>query len=60
MTLYIAVTNDKYELPLTVEDSMSDLAEWADMSYKAVSVSLSKDRPGKKKGFKLLRVEIDF
>lgn len=63
MTLYVAVTADKYELPLAVSDSAKELGEllgrhraevYSQMSRKAVSKT-------KHNGFryKIIKVEID-
>ena len=44
--LYIATTKDKYELPIAVADSVSELAEMLDMKPTTISIYLSLGRPG--------------
>ena len=44
--LYIATTKDKYELPIAVADSVSELAKMLDMKPTTISIYLSLDRPG--------------
>ena len=59
MTLYMAVTPDKYELPLAVEAYAEDIAEIFETTKKAVWSSVSSGRSGKKKGVKFVKVEVD-
>lgn len=54
MTLYMAVTCDKYELPLFVTDSAVAMADWAGIKVKSVHEAASKNKgkpplPGKNK-----------
>ena len=44
--LYIATTKDKYELPIAVADSVSELAKMLGMKSTTISIYLSLDRPG--------------
>jgi hypothetical protein len=44
--LYIATTKDRYELPIAVADSVSELAEMLDMKPTTISIYLSLGRPG--------------
>lgn len=44
--LYVATTKDKYELPIAVADSVSELAEMLDMKPTTISIYLSLGRPG--------------
>lgn len=44
--LYIATTKDKYELPIAVADSVSELAEMLNMKPTTISVYLAAGRPG--------------
>lgn len=55
--LYMAVTADKYELPICVEDSVHDLAKWAGISDNTLSSNLSKHKNGKNRGYKFVKVD---
>lgn len=44
--LYMAVTKDKYELPIAVADSVSELAEMMKMKPTTISIYLALGRPG--------------
>ena len=44
--LYIATTKDKYELPIAVADSVSELAEMLNMKPTTISIYLATGRPG--------------
>jgi len=44
MTLYLYVSNDKYELPLAVAESKKELAYLLGKNYVAVSSYFSKGR----------------
>lgn len=44
--LYVATTKDKYELPIAVADSVSELAEMLNMKPTTISIYLSLGRPG--------------
>ena len=44
--LYVATTKDRYELPIAVADSVSELAEMLDMKPTTISIYLSLGRPG--------------
>lgn len=59
MTLYMAVTPDKYELPLAVEPYAEDIAAKFETTVKAVWSSVSSGKSGKKKGVKFVKVKID-
>lgn len=45
MTLYMKCTTDKYELPIAVADSPSELAEMLGTNANVVSSSISHKRP---------------
>lgn len=53
--LYLAVTNDKYELPIAVADSASELAKMLGIERQTVFVNLC--RPAKSKR-KIVKVEV--
>ena len=40
MTLYLAVTADKYELPLYVADSRKEMAEWYGVSGDQITMAI--------------------
>ena len=42
MTLYLAVTADKYELPLYVADTCKEMAKWYGVSGQKISTAISK------------------
>lgn len=44
--LYVATTKDKYELPIAVADSVSELATMLGMKPTTISIYLSLGRPG--------------
>ena len=45
-TLYMAHTTDKYELPIAVADSVTDLARMLKMKKETVQVYMSVGYPG--------------
>lgn len=57
MTLYMAVSNDKYELPIAVADSQTELARMVqlDLSYisKLVNGAVSLKKRAKLKAYKI-------
>ena len=57
--LYMAVTADKYELPIAVCSNIHDLARIFGIKPQSVSESISRKRPGKKTGVKFIRIEVD-
>lgn len=71
MTLYLAVTADKYELPLFVADTRKEMAEWYGVSGDWVSHAIrryermwGKDPGGKKRinfpgKARFMKVEVD-
>lgn len=54
-TLYMAVTPDKYELPIFVGNS-SEITTWAGISLNALYSSVNKKRSGSRNGYKLVKV----
>ena len=52
----MAVTADKYELPICVEDSVKKLAKWAGISENTLSSRISKESSGKTSGIKFIKV----
>lgn len=59
MTLYMAVTPDKFELPIAVESTVFDLAEMYGTTPATVLTSISRNKSGKRRGAKFVRVEVD-
>ena len=62
MFLYMAVTDDKYELPIAVEDSISKLASRLGLRYNTILVSFSrqsKSSRSRKLNCKFVKVEVD-
>ena len=57
MTVYMEVTRDKYELPIRVEDSMSQLARMCGVAVTSVCHSINK--PRKRYRPKYVKVEIE-
>lgn len=52
MTYYMAITKDKYELPLAVGDSMKELAEMLGISPDAIWIAIKRTaKDGKQRGF---------
>lgn len=59
MILYMAVTPDKYELPITVENTLFDLAEMFGTTSSTILTSISRNKSGKRRGAKFVKVEVD-
>lgn len=59
MTLYLRVTNDKYELPVAVADSKAELARMVGVHQSALTHALKDAREGKHKRtvYKIVEVE---
>lgn len=55
--LYMAVTVDKYELPLIVEDSISKLAKKTGVSVSTVKSSIDINQSGTRRGMKFIQVK---
>ena len=55
--LYMAVTVDKYELPLIVEDSISKLAKKTGVSVSTVKSSIDRNQSGTRRGMKFIQVK---
>lgn len=59
MKLYMAVTPDKYELPLAVADTVLELAQTVNRSASVIYSSITKNTSGKTKGMKFVKVELE-
>ena len=59
LKLYMAVTPDKYELPLAVCGTAKELGELFGVSKTSVLSSISKKLPGTTTGRKFIKVEVE-
>lgn len=57
--LYLAVTADRYELPIYVADTALELADVLGLSHKSVHSTFSKYASGELSGRRLMRVRIE-
>lgn len=57
--LWLAVTVDKYELPLMVEDSSAKLGAKFGLSKKTVASLISRKACGTRNGYKFVKVRIE-
>lgn len=55
--IYMAVTADKYELPLAVATNAEELSRMTGYNIKTIDSSISKRRNGKIRGMKFVKVE---
>lgn len=56
--LYMAVTPDKFELPLAVADSLEELSKITGIARGNIAANISKGRSGGKIGMKFVRVQV--
>lgn len=59
MTLYMMVTNDKYELPLIVSKSVDDIARFAGVSKKTIYSAIFKVEHGNRQRSSYIRINVD-
>lgn len=59
MTVYMAVTPDKYELPLFLSDTQIGLAKITGYSADIIKSCISRGDSGRMRGMKFLRVAIE-
>lgn len=59
MSIYMAVTTDKYEHPVCVVDTGAELARWLGISKDCLYSAISKGLSGKTRGYKIVKVDID-
>lgn len=52
----MAITNDKYELPVAVEESVSDLAKTLKLKETTVGMAISKERVIKRLNCKVIKI----
>lgn len=57
-TIYMAVTPDKYELPIDFAESAGELAEKIGTTKNNIQSSISKNLPGSFTGYRFVRVNI--
>lgn len=55
----MAVTTDKYELPLYVADTARELSDWSGYNINYVLSAISHQYSGKKIGMKFIRIEVE-
>ncbi|WP_410495060.1 hypothetical protein QTL86_12970 [Cellulosilyticum sp. ST5] len=58
VTAWMAVTADKYELPICVEDSAEELANVFGIKKCTVYTQIKKGASGKRLGYRFLRIEL--
>ena len=58
MKLYIAVTSDKYELPIAVFDNISQLVKWANRPYGTIYENICRKREDKKNKCRYIKINI--
>lgn len=59
MKLYLAVTPDKYELPLGVFDSAVELGKQYGLSIAQIYTCISRNQSGTTLGVRIIKVIID-
>lgn len=59
MKIYMAVTADKYELPLAVGRRVKDIADYGGVSESTVCANISRGCTGRKSGVKYIKIEVD-
>lgn len=59
MKLYMAVTADKYELPLIISRRAQVIAKYAGVSASTVFAAISHDLSGKDTGIKFVRIVVE-
>lgn len=59
MNLYLAVTADRYELPLAVADSAGELARILGITSNQVSSAVCRQLSGKHRGYRIMRLQMN-
>lgn len=59
MKLYMMVTQDRYELPLCVTDSVKELAKFSGLSVDTLYQMMSKYKHGRIKKSRFIAVEVE-
>jgi len=57
--LYLAVTPDRYELPLAVCLSADELGRYLGISGRSVLQNMNRKQSGTQRGYNLVRIEIE-
>lgn len=57
--LYLAVTNDEYELPLAVADSVVELSKMIGVSCANIYSNISRGTKGMQSGITFLKLEFE-
>lgn len=57
--IYMAVTPDKYELPIYVSDDLSEIADHFNITKNNLKSSISHNRSGLTTGRKFIRVKVE-
>lgn len=55
--IYMMVSNDKYELPILIADTVQELADMAGVSRKTISTHISRSKKGQVKKIRYLRIK---
>lgn len=56
--LWLAVTSDKYEFPIYIEDSATKLANKLGITPSTVISSVTRNKSGKYSGRKIIKMEV--
>lgn len=56
--LWLAVTPDKFEFPIYIEDSCTKLANKLGITATTVITAVTRNKPGTTAGRKIIRVEV--
>lgn len=59
MKIYMAVTTDKYELPIAVFDNLSDLSAWNNRTKNACKFAILRKNIDKKLNCRYVRVNLE-
>lgn len=57
--MYMAVTTDKYELPIAIGDTAGELGKIVGVSPNTIHSSISKNLSGKTRKMRFVKVKID-
>lgn len=57
--LYMAVTRDKYELPVFVASRCKEIAVWAGVTESGMNKAIHNKNYGRNKGIKYIKVTIE-
>ncbi|MBM7836463.1 hypothetical protein [Clostridium sardiniense] len=55
--VYMAVTPDKYELPVKITETAKQMGDWLGVSENSIYISVCSELSGKRNGFKIVRVK---